>query len=167
MKTKFRIRYLHEVPQHFDAVASWIYHQWWEKPGNTIEVVKAPLREHLQPKSFPVTLVALDGEKPVGSVLLIEDDGVEALPELKPWLAALYVLPEYRGQGVGKLLVQALEQHAQRTGFIDLYLVATDRVSFYYELGWRVRTKLVGKTGVTIMQKMIAAATPPKHSEQA
>lgn len=154
----FTIKYLHEVPQHFDTVAEWIYQQWWNKPGNTTEVVKAPLREHLQAQPLPAALVALDGDKPVGSVLLIESDGVDALPDLKPWLAALYVLPQYRGQGVGKLLVQALEQHAQQSGFKNLYLVATDRVSFYYELGWRVYTKLVGKTGITIMHKSMASA---------
>ncbi|TPE44854.1 GNAT family N-acetyltransferase [Pontibacter mangrovi] len=150
------IKYLYEVPQHFEAVADWIYRQWWQKPGNTNEVVKAPLREHLLQQDLPAALVALDGERPVGSVLVIESDGVDALPDLRPWLAALYVLPEYRGQGVGKLLVQALEQHARKAGFPDLYLVATDRVSFYRELGWRVYTKLVGKNGITIMHKRIA-----------
>ncbi|CAM3484986.1 GNAT family N-acetyltransferase [Pontibacter korlensis] len=159
----FTIKNLHEAPEHFNTVANWIYQQWWQKPGNTIEVVKAPLREHLQSGTFPVTLVALSGDKPAGSVLLIEDDGVEALPELKPWLAALYVAPEYRMQGVGKLLVQALEQHAQQIGFSDLYLVATDRVSFYYDLGWRVYTKLVGNTGVTIMHKHIGTTSSTPH----
>ncbi|WP_276497725.1 GNAT family N-acetyltransferase [Pontibacter litorisediminis] len=158
------IRYLHEVPQHFDTVADWIYRQWWQKPGNTAEVVKMPLREHLQAQPLPAALVALDGEEPAGSVLLIESDGVDALPDLTPWLAALYVLPEYRGQGVGKQLVQALEQHAIQAGFCDLYLVATDRVSFYYELGWRVYTKLVGKNGITIMHKSMATVSE-KHKE--
>ncbi|WP_299755844.1 GNAT family N-acetyltransferase [uncultured Pontibacter sp.] len=155
----FTIKYLHEAPHHFDIVADWIYRQWWQKPGSTAEVVKAPLREHLQAQPLPITLIALDSEKPVGAVLLIESDGVDALPDLKPWLAALYVLPEYRGQGVGKLLVQGLEQHAYQAGFQDLYLVATDRVSFYYELGWRVHTKLVGETGITIMHKNLAIAS--------
>ncbi|WP_139307989.1 GNAT family N-acetyltransferase [Pontibacter flavimaris] len=154
----FEIRYLYEAPQHFDTVADWIYRQWWQKPGNTAEVVRTPLRGHLQPQPLPAAFVALDGEMPVGSVLLIESDGIDALPDLKPWLAALYVLPAYRGQGVGKQLVQALEQHAWQEGFTDLYLVATDRVSFYYELGWRVYTKLVGKNGITIMHKSMAAA---------
>ncbi|MCX2738460.1 GNAT family N-acetyltransferase [Pontibacter anaerobius] len=153
----FEIKYLYEVPQHFDTVADWIYRQWWQKPGSTADVVKTPLREHMQAQPLPAAFVALEGDKPVGSVLLIESDGVDALPDLKPWLAALYVLPEYRGQGVGKLLVQALEQHAQQADFTDLYLVATDRVSFYYDLGWRVYTKLVGKTGITIMHKSMAA----------
>ncbi|GHA69582.1 GNAT family N-acetyltransferase [Pontibacter akesuensis] len=153
---KIAIQHLRDVPQHFDTVANWVYSQWWQKPGNTVEVVKEPLREHLQATDFPATFVALDDNTPAGSVMLIEDDGITELPDLRPWLAALYVAPEYRLQGVGKQLVQVLEQHAQQIGFCHLYLVATDRVSFYFDLGWRIYTKLGGDMGITIMHKDIA-----------
>ncbi|RIJ36736.1 GNAT family N-acetyltransferase [Pontibacter oryzae] len=152
---KIAIKQLYEVPQHFDTVANWIYEQWWKKPGNTIEVVKQPLREHLEKKDFPLTLVALEGEKPAGSVLLIENDGISELPDLTPWLAALYVAPRFRRQGVGPQLVQALEQHARQIGYKKLYLVATDRVSFYKDLSWGIYTKMGGKTGITIMHKQL------------
>lgn len=152
---KIAIKQLHEVPQHFDTVASWIYEQWWKRPGNTIEIVKQPLREHLEKKVFPLTLVAMENDEPAGSVLLIDSDGISELPELTPWLAALYVAPQFRRQGVGPQLVQALEQHARHIGYKQLYLVATDRVRFYQDLNWGIYTKMGGKTGITIMYKQL------------
>ncbi|GAB3827035.1 GNAT family N-acetyltransferase [Pontibacter rugosus] len=158
------IKHLRDVPQHFDTVADWIYHQWWEKPGNTVDVVKQPLREHLHAKDFPAAFVAMDGNTPAGSVLLLADDGITELPDLTPWLAALYVAPQYRMQGVGKQLVQALEHHAQCIGYTQLYLVATDRVSFYLDLGWRIHTKLGGNMGITIMRKNLSAVSAKSQS---
>lgn len=153
------IKHLSSAPEHFETVATWIYEQWWKNPGSTIDVVKKPLREHLQSVSYPATLVALINDAPAGSVLLIEDDGMATHPELRPWLAALYVSPAHRGQGVGKRLVQALEQHAQCIGFQELYLVTKDKVSFYHGLGWQVHTKVCGQTGITIMHKHLSS--PP------
>src|SRR4051812_20450451 len=59
---------------------------------------------HAEPDSIPLTLVAAEGNEPVGSVSLVESD-LTGWDHLTPWLASLYVRPDWRGQGIGKLLV--------------------------------------------------------------
>jgi len=53
---------------------------------------------------------------------------------LAPWLAAMLVVPEHRGQGVGSNLVRALLKEAARLGVRQLYL-GTDIPDYYAKLG--------------------------------
>jgi len=60
-----------------------------------------PLRAHLIRDRMPLTLVASSELCPVGTAtLLAHDVGTEQWPELSPWLAAVYVAPEYRHRGI-------------------------------------------------------------------
>ena len=56
--------------------------------------------------------------------------------ELSPWLAAVYVLPEFRRQGIGSQLVRAIEETGKRLLLERLYLFTPDREAFYARLGW-------------------------------
>jgi GNAT superfamily N-acetyltransferase len=89
---------------------------------------------------IPSAWIAFVGEVPVGSVSLIADN-METHPERTPWLAALYVLPGYRGRGIGVALVQRCEQEARAAGATRLFL-HTERshgvAAFYARLGWTV-----------------------------
>jgi GNAT superfamily N-acetyltransferase len=51
----------------------------------------------------PCARVAFLDDTPVGSVSLIASN-MDTRPELTPWLAALFVLPQYRRRGVGTAL---------------------------------------------------------------
>jgi GNAT superfamily N-acetyltransferase len=55
-----------------------------------------------------------------------------------PWLAGLYVAPEQRRQGVGAVLVRAIEDQARQRGHRRLFLYTRDTVEFYRRLGWVV-----------------------------
>ena len=50
-------------------------------------------------------------DKPIGTVNLVENDNDER-QDLAPWLAALLVVPDARGKGVGTRLVRSLLQEA-------------------------------------------------------
>ena len=49
-------------------------------------------------KIVPMTLIALLNGELAGSCRICEDDFDGARPNLTPWLATLFVLPEYRGK---------------------------------------------------------------------
>ncbi len=88
-------------------------------------------------EGIPCAWVAfIDGEA-VGSVSLIEQN-LDARPDLSPWLAALWVRPEHRGQGIGAALVRRCEEEARRLGTDRLYLYTETAVALYARLGWMV-----------------------------
>jgi predicted GNAT family N-acyltransferase len=74
--------------------------------------------------------LALDGERPVGTARLHPLEGavkVERVAVLEPW----------RGQGVGRALMAALEAAAAARGFAEIVLHAQQAVvPFYEKLGY-------------------------------
>lgn len=58
--------------------------------------------------------------------------------DLSPWVAAVYVRPAYRRQGVGTKLMRHLESIARDVGVCRLYLFTPDMTPFYETLGWTV-----------------------------
>jgi len=129
-----QIEHLCECPEHLGTVAQWIHEEWWsEKPGHTVETMAARLGEARDRNAVPLSLVALHAGHPVGTVNLVANDN-EGRPDLTPWLAALLVAPEHRGQGVGSDLVRSVVGEATRLRIRQLYL-GTDTPEYYARLG--------------------------------
>lgn len=84
---------------------------------------------------LPCCWVAFFDDEPVGSVSLIASN-MDTRPELTPWLAALFVLPESRDLGVGRALVRHCEAEAYGSGCDQLYLYTSEARGFYDRLGW-------------------------------
>ena len=130
-----QISHLFEHPHHLPAVAQMIYREFWVDVTDGMSV--ADLAAHLQtatdPTRIPLSLVALAGECLVGTINLIENDDSKRA-HLRPWLAALVVAEDVRGQGVGSRLVNALLDEARRMGISVVYF-GTDGPGFYERLG--------------------------------
>lgn len=135
-----RIEQLAQHSELLPVVATWIYNEWWSGiAGETVETLTRKLGAHLTHDRIPLTLVALLQRRPVGTVTLLDHDiGTEQWPERSPWLAALYVIPECRRQGIGAGLVTAVEGRATALGVETLYLATTGREAFYGRLGWKL-----------------------------
>lgn len=135
MNQILRIAPLRDHPQHLPFVADLVYREFWAgvEGGLTLEYLERAFGGRAEPGRVLASLVALEGERPLGCVHLIDQDDA-GQPELHPWLAAMVVVPERRGQGIGSRLVRALlaEAHAQR--FQTLWL-GTDGPGFYERLG--------------------------------
>ncbi len=75
-------------------------------------------------------------------------------------IARVAVLPAFRGQGLGRRLVEALERLAVREGMSGVYLEAHEaRIPFYRKLGYTTvpATKWVGSHRLVAMTKAIGA----------
>jgi len=83
----------------------------------------------------PCAWVAFLDDTPVGSVSLIASN-MDTRPELTPWLAALFVLPQYRRRGVGTALVRRCQAEAAHSGFEKLFLYTQGAGGYYRRLGW-------------------------------
>ena len=132
------IAFLADYPECLPTVAAWIFQEWgldFAEPS--LEEVEAKFRTHLNRDRTPLTLIALLNDQPVGTASIFLDD-MDTRADLSPWLAAVYVPPEHRSQGIGTCLVQAIEAVSQQVGIPRLYLFTHDREAFYARLGWSV-----------------------------
>ncbi len=118
-----------------EAVARLIYEEFWKdvENGLTEDYLVAHLRNTGDPARIPLSLVALADGRLAGTVNLIDNDDRKRT-HLHPWLAAMVVVEDLRGKGIGTKLVQALLAEARRLGFDSVYF-GTDGPGFYTRLG--------------------------------
>ena len=156
MNQPLRIEQMANRTELLPVVAAWIYDEWWQDiEGSSLSQVADLLRTHLEPSHIPLTLVASMGTLPVGTAtLLAHDVGTEQWPHLSPWLAAVYVVPEYRRRGIGASLVNAIVSEAAAARTEVLYLLTFEREDFYAQLGWEVFDR-AGEA--TVMSRVVAA----------
>jgi predicted N-acetyltransferase YhbS len=130
-----RIEPLQAYPQHVPFVARLVYDEFWAGvPGGlTEDYLALAFGGRAAPGRVLASLVALEGDEPLGCVHLIDNDDA-SLPELHPWLAAMVVVPQRRGQGIGSALVRALMREAKAMGHARLWF-GTDGPGFYERLG--------------------------------
>lgn len=140
---------LAQAPHCHDAVLEWCYREWWETPTSDDSTLREALKEHLADLDYPTTLVALHGNRPVGSVHLIERDFYT--DEHSPCLAGLYVLPGFRGVGLGKALIESVLRRAHAFGFDSVYLATRDGQELYERLGWRMVGRSASNAELLIM----------------
>ena len=131
---EFQIDHLMDHPEHTRLVAEWIYREFWQgRDRYSADDLEGLLRQATDRERIPLSLIAVAGGRPVGTVNLIDNDD-PTRPQLHPWLAALLVIPEYRGRGIGAALVRALLGEAKRLGYEEVFLGA-DIPAFYSRLG--------------------------------
>ena len=108
---------------------------------------------------LPVVLVAYDADRVLGTVALRPWFGDEPMPET-PWVRQFYVLPEYRGRGIDRLLAAAIAEHALTLGFPCLY-AATNRIErLLIRRGWELYRR-VEHDGAPMawLRKMVSGTT--------
>ena len=129
------IDHLHRHAHLTESVARLIYEEFWKdvENGLTLDYLVAHLRNTGDPARIPLSLVALADGRLAGTVNLIDNDDRKRT-HLHPWLAAMVVVQDLRGKGIGTRLVQELLAEARRLGFPSVYF-GTDGPGFYTRLG--------------------------------
>ena len=133
-----RIEPLADHPHLIPTLARWHLAEWGHKsPARSLETAEARLHGHLRRDAIPLTLVALEEGRALGSAALICQD-MRTRPELTPWLADVVVDPGLRGRGIGSELVRFALAKARELGVARLYLFTPDRERLYARLGFAV-----------------------------
>jgi N-acetylglutamate synthase-like GNAT family acetyltransferase len=103
--------------------------------------------------------VAIDSsDELLGCVTLIDDDELPNATEPGPWVAALFVHPSAREQGVANALLAHLISRAQQLGFKQLFLYSEDKQGWYEQKGWRyLRNTQLNKLPHVVMQLNIGS----------
>jgi GNAT superfamily N-acetyltransferase len=149
---RFAISNLRERPEFFPDVADRIWDFTWKSKGVSLEQVATGLSEIASNETFPFAIVAHDGVRYVGSALGIASD-MDERPEYTPWVAAVWVEPQYRGQNIGRALVSHAEETLRRS-FPRVYLCARpERHAFYARQGWQPIEQDVGEKRLTVYIK--------------
>jgi predicted N-acetyltransferase YhbS len=127
---------LRQHPDFIPTLSGWHHAQWSElNPQKTLEARIAALGRHLGEAPMPVTFVAIEEGRLLGSASLVEHD-LPTHAHLSPWLASVYVAAEHRRRGIGGQLVRRVMEEAARLDVETLYLFTLDQEKFYAELGW-------------------------------
>ena len=140
MKNGLHIRRLDADEPAFDLAARWRYDAFFTKDGGRFEESRDALHVWMQGLGYETALLAEVDGQPAGSCLFVREE-IDPKHDLTPWLAALYVAPEYRKRGIASALVRAVEQHARGVGCKQLYLYTITAELLYAKLGWIMRER--------------------------
>jgi len=134
---QIEIEHLADHPLGIPVLATWVQQEWGHlTPNVTYEMRVAGFTKMTEIHTIPEAFVAVENTTPVGMASLVEHDMLARM-ELTPWLAAVYVAPEFRNRGVGSSLVQTAMQEARVLALDRLYLFTPDQIHFYRRLGWQ------------------------------
>lgn len=147
----FRVVDLCEVPFCATVLAYWSYFQWYRERDIPFRANVEAYRQRAAGKKLPLAFVALFGDFPVGMVSLKEND-LWSRKDLNPWLASLYVHPEYRGRGISTILCEKVIEKAALCGYKAVYLFLDHNdLSFlknmYTARGWHFYEKAIDNDG--------------------
>ena len=121
----------------FEKVCEWNYKWWGVRDNKSIEEVKENLRHSLcKNNKMPQTFVALLDDIPVGMYQISMSDDLESRPDIYPWLINVYVDEKYRGNNIGRELLNTVRENAKKIGLTELYLY-TKHIGLYEKFGWQ------------------------------
>jgi len=130
------IENLADHPEFLPTIAQWQHGEWGHlRPGDTVEDRRNRLETSCERDRIPLTVVAFNDGQPLGSASLIQHD-MDTRLELSPWLASVFVAPEFRRQGIGARLVRRIMAEAGALNVPTLYLYTVHSEAFYASLGW-------------------------------
>src|SRR5436309_2525670 len=146
-RSSIEVAALADVPQLIPQVVEMAWEEWGaEHTGDPRErwlrEAERDSRLHLPTSAG---FVAMDGERAVGTVQLHEFE-IDAIRDRSPWVCGMVVSPEYRGAGVGRRLLAALEAFAASHGVPRLWVFtedATGAAGFYERGGWERHSEVV------------------------
>lgn len=147
---------LKDEPQHLLTLASWHHVEWTHlNPEGTLEDRIEKMKLYLTNDPIPSTFICIYKNQLVGSAAVIEHD-MDNHKELSPWLASVYVKPEFRSKGIGSKLVRHVMQFISQFNIPELYLFTEDQVRLYASLGWvSISEETYRNTDVTVMKTTI------------
>jgi N-acetylglutamate synthase-like GNAT family acetyltransferase len=133
-----KIENIKKYPACIPIVAEWLFNEWGRKiSGGSISNAEKALMEKTNHAGIPLSLVAFQNHKPIGVARLIECD-MDTRKELSPWVASVFVVKQFRNNGVGKALCASLISEASKLEFSTLYLFTPNMESFYKKQGWEI-----------------------------
>lgn len=132
------------------TVADRVWRAWWKDRGTPLAALGAWVEELLSASRMPFALVAHDGADFAGTASVIASD-LDERPQYSPWVAAVWVEPDFRARGIGRKLVARAAADAFALGVDPIYLCARESLhDFYAGQGWRAIERGVGDRRMSV-----------------
>lgn len=149
-------------PQVQGTVAQWLvssWPAWYGREGHDgLANALGEVLRYSQADALPLGIVATVDGMPCAFGAL-KRDLVPGFEHAQPWLGAGYVVPSMRGLGLGLRMVGALELHAARLGFTDVWCATSTAGSLMQRAGWSgAGTSELGGQGVGVFQRVLQHA---------
>ncbi len=135
---------LAEHPECVPLLGQWLARHWFNRMGRNRAQIERALRLRMNVDSLPMAWIAFAGRVPVGTASLQRDrlpsepgSWKARAPRLTHCLTAVYVLPHWRGRGVGGRLCARALLEARQLGLPQLDLYSVDRTKYYRRRGWQ------------------------------
>jgi GNAT superfamily N-acetyltransferase len=143
MHERFSIELLASIPQAIPVLREWFEAQWpaYYGPGGRGSAL-LDLRAYAHRGSLPVGVVALEAGRVCG-VAALKARSIESHAHLLPWAAAGLVHPGMRGQGIGGVLLGALEEQARELGFERIYCGTSSAQRLLQRRGWQLLDSVI------------------------
>ena len=123
MPIDFKIIYLADARELVVPLAPMFIDQWEpyygrQGPGDA----ESDLNDCCNHDELPLALIAVgEGQKILGTAAL-KARSIDTHRYLSPWLAAMFVVERYRGQGIGVALIEEIEKNALRLGYSCVFV---------------------------------------------
>ena len=143
-----------ERPDLVPMVAQWLWDEWHLDAGDSLEAIRDAVAASVSPSGPPQTFVLLVDNRPVGTASLVAHD-LDERPNLTPWLAGVFVIPEARGRGHVIHLIQAVEVACRSAGVGTVWLHTAGAERVYARAGWHSVEAIQrhGRRPVTLMRR--------------
>lgn len=149
---------LNDYPQYAAILAYWSCLQWYMKRDIPFPALVKSYNERARNTDIPLAWVALNEKKlPVGMASLKNND-LWSRTDLNPWLASLYIVPEYRFQGIGGRIISEVIAKTKDLGCASLYLFegkndTVNLIQYYSKRGFSILEDAIDNDGnpTTIM----------------
>ena len=129
---EYKIYKISKIPVRLDEAAEWFHSKWGVPKEAYLESMTQAISGE---GDFPEWYVAcLADGRIVGGLGVIENDFHDR-SDLAPNVCAVFVEPEYRGQGIAGALLNFVYEDMKARGVSPIYLL-TDHDSFYERYGW-------------------------------
>ncbi len=154
--TDLRVTTIRERPDLAPVVAGWLWAEWRKSHGHSLEEMQALVAKSVAAAGVPQAFVLLEDGLPVGTATLAASD-LDERPDLTPWLAGVFVVPERRGQGHVRHLLHAFEGACRAASIPVAWLYTRTAERIYRRAGWESVELIhrVGKEPVVLMRQTL------------